>query len=77
MLDIDLISAMALSEFRPDFSIEAEGRMIDKNADKLTKSYVSPLFAAGLVFSHGRFILDAGYDTAFTDLGAFSWEEPY
>ena len=68
---------MAIREFRTDISLAAEGRVIDKNADKLTKSYVSPLFAAGLVFSHGRFILDAGYDTAFTELGAFPWEEPY
>ena len=53
------------------------GRTVDKNVEKLTKPFASPAYSGHFNFSHGKFLLDAGYDTQFANIGIFIWEEPY
>ena len=50
-------------------------RNIDKNQLEITRPFESGALAAGFNFSHGHYILNAGYDTDFENV--FLWEEPY
>ena len=50
-------------------------RGIDRNAEKMIRPFESSCFSGHLAFSHGHYILNAGYDVNFDNV--FSWEEPY
>ena len=71
------INSMSIHEFRFDNQYAAKGRIVNKNADKFTKPFASPFYSGHFNFSYGKYLLDAGYDTAFTNFGVFTWEEPY
>ena len=49
-----------------------EGRGIEKNADKLTRPFESPLASGHFVFSHGHLLENAGHEDNEKN---FSWEE--
>ena len=51
------------------------GRAIEYNLHKIDVPYETPSFAGGFSFSHGHYILNAGYDCNFDNI--FIWEEPY
>ena len=63
----DGLSSMSLFEVREDEESRGQpafkGRKVDKNVDKLTKPFASPAYSGHFNFSHGKFLLDAGYDT--------------
>ena len=48
---------------------------IEKNVDWFVKPFESGCFAGCFVFSHGHFILNAGYSKDFSNI--FQWEEPF
>ena len=50
-------------------------RTIDRNSDAMVRPFESNSFSGHLVFSHGHYILNAGYDGNYDNI--FSWEEPY
>ena len=68
---------MTVYEVRDDAQPACFGRPVTKNVDKLTKPFASPGYSGHFNFSHGKFLLDAGYDTQFSNIGIFKWEEPY
>ena len=41
----------------------------------MVRPFESSCFSGHLVFSHGHYILNAGYDVNYDNV--FSWEEPY
>ena len=41
----------------------------------LERPFETAVFTGGTVFSHGHFILNAGYSQTFDNI--FNWEEPY
>ena len=43
----------------------------------LIKPFVNYAYSGHFNFSYGKFLLDAGYDTNFTNVSVFNWEEPY
>ena len=51
------------------------GRPIDFNSDKVVRPIEAATLAGGLIFSHGHFIVNAGYSASFDNI--FNWEEPY
>ena len=51
------------------------GRIIDHNSDKLVRPFESSTFSGHAAFSHGHYILNAGYSVTIDNI--FSWEEPY
>ena len=50
-------------------------RALDRNADRMVRPFESCCFSGHLAFSHGHYILNAGYAAAYDNV--FSWEEPY
>ena len=50
------------------------GRNIEFNLDKIKVPYESASFAGGFSFSHGHYILNAGYVSDVDNI--FIWEEP-
>ena len=51
------------------------GRHIEYNLHKLKVPYETPSFAGGFSFSHGHFIVNAGYVQDIDNI--FIWEEPF
>ena len=50
-------------------------RAIHKNEHQMVKPFESAALSAHACFSHGHFILNAGYSERFDNI--FVWEEPY
>ena len=50
-------------------------RPIDRNWIEISRPFEIGLYSANFNFSHGHFILNAGYDKNFENV--FLWEEPY
>ena len=48
-------------------------RVLNFNSDKMVKPFESPWVTANMNFSHGHFILNAGYREEYENV--FSWEE--
>ena len=48
-------------------------RMIDRNSEKLVRPFESSQIAAGMIFSHGNWIKNAGYSKEYENV--FNWEE--
>ena len=53
----------------------AGSRAIDRNHFLISRPFETGILSAGFNFSHGHFILNAGYDKDFENV--FLWEEPY
>ena len=49
-------------------------RSFDRNADKMVRPFESSEYCAGLNFSHGHLIKNAGYRREYSNV--FKWEEP-
>ena len=49
-------------------------RQLDRNSDKMVRPFESSAFSAHTAFSHGHYILNAGYSGEVDN--TFSWEEP-
>ena len=48
---------------------------IEQNEDWLVKPFETGCLGGGFVFSHGHYILNAGYSKEFSNV--FEWEEPF
>ena len=58
--------ALRWTDFRPDTKMFVYGsREIDRNELEIKRPFESGAFAGGFNFSHGHFILNAGYDKDF------------
>ena len=68
---------MSVWEVREDAQPACMARKITKNDHKFIKPFLNPGYSGHFNFSYGKFLLDAGYDTKYTDLMVFNWEEPY
>ena len=73
----DHVNTMSVFEVREDAQHACSARSITKNVDRLSKPFINPAYSGHFNFSLGRFLLDAGYDTYFTNAIIFNWEEPY
>ena len=71
------VNTMSLFDFENDKQPIPSARAITKNANKLSKPVVSYAYSGHFNFSMGKYLIDAGYDTAFTGKSVFNWEEPY
>ena len=59
----------------PSMAVSCFTSFIDKNEDWFVKPFESGCLAGGFVFSHGHFILNAGYSKEFDNI--YQWEEPF
>ena len=48
-------------------------RVLERNSDKMVRPFESSVVVGGMNFSHGHFILNAGYRQEYENV--FSWEE--
>ena len=76
ILKLDVLNAMRYYQFRWDSGMGViGGRFIEFNLHELTAPYETPSVAGGFMFSHGHFVLNAGYVSDIDNI--FLWEEPY
>ena len=67
---------MAWFTFRPDNRLPVSiGRPVNYNELLLERPFETATFTGGTAFSHGHFILNAGYSQSFDNI--FNFEEPY
>ena len=64
---------MSITGMRVDGKPAWEGRSLERNADKLTRPFESPLPAGHFTFSHGHLLNNAAHDESLEN--NFSWEE--
>ena len=66
---------MRWNHFTPTDNMPIHGsREINYNQKDLVRPYETPVISASFMFSHGHFILNAGYSKSFDHV--FNWEEP-
>ena len=67
---------MRILQFRKDTNSQVSGtRAIDRNDLMISRPFNTGIYSANMNFSHGHYILNAGYDKEYDNV--FLWEEPY